>query len=367
MGKKNINYKIILLTPFFVFVICYLKAQTYSEFKKIERSFKVIPSSTVDITNKYGKIHIVKWDKDSVKFIINLSVKTDELEEAEEILKNIDINFSGTHYYVTAKTHFQSDENSFLDDIKKLTEGIVESESEVRIDYTIHVPGYLNLKINNKYGNVYSDDIQGNFDLILSNGDFEANSINGNCVLDLKFGKAVINSLNTGDITIAYSDLYVKHAKQLSINSKSSEVNIDYINVLKTQSKRDKYYVTETNYLYGQTYFCDYWVYLLNKEVSMEMKYGSLHLEEISSTFSFLNIDSKYTELNFNFKKGTSYQLDITHENVNLVYPKELAKIEKKTIEDDKFITYGKIGNAGTSAKLRIKAQGRAIKIYHKQ
>ena len=47
----------------------------------------------------------------------------------------------------------------------------------VEINYYINVPEYLNLKIENKYGDVYMEEYNGDFSVSVSNGSFKANSL----------------------------------------------------------------------------------------------------------------------------------------------------------------------------------------------
>ena len=57
----------------------------------------------------------------------------------------------------------------------------------VEINYYISIPEYLNLKIENKYGDVYMEDITGDFSISISNGSFKANSLGKNSSINLTF------------------------------------------------------------------------------------------------------------------------------------------------------------------------------------
>lgn len=360
------NYRTILLFLLIYFLYtCGFSAEIHTASKKIERTFKVSPATTVDITNKYGKIHIIHWSKDSARFEINVTARSDEKDKLKKLLDNVSFDFTGTQYYVTAKTIIGTNRSNFLDDLKQIRESIVSSESGVKIDYTVMLPNYVNLKIDNRYGDVYADDIKGSFNLNLTNGDFNINSISGDTKMDVKFGNGDINTINNGHLTIAYGELEIKKAEQLDINSKSSKINIGKIHVLKIQSRRDKYYIDNIDFLYGETYFSDVWPYLLNKEISFNMKYGNLNMKSINKTFSFININSQFTDLNLYFQKGSSYEIDITHKNNMLNFPEEISNLQKQALESDskQFLTHGTIGKSKPTAKVRIKGEGSNIYI----
>lgn len=333
-------------------------AQKYRESKHIGRSFKVTPSTTVDITNKYGKIHIMPWNNDSVEFEIDIQVGADDPNKLKNLMANIDVDFVATQYYVTAKTNFGED-----DFWNQLIETFIPSESHVVVDYTIRIPNYVNLKLDNKYGDVYVDDVKGEFHLKLSNGDFKANSLTGDSDIELVFGNGNINKMNTGRLLVSYAELTIKEAEQINLNTKSVKMTVDKVNVMNIKSKRDKCYIQQANYLYGESYFSDIWVYDLSQEVSLNTRYGEVNLENIRKSFTFINMDSHYTDLKFIFQKGAAYHLDITHQKVDIELPSDYQVSKKAVVnQKDKYITYGKIGPAA-KAKVRIKMQGNKLLI----
>lgn len=342
-------------------------AQNFTKSKTIERAFKVDASATVDITNKYGKVHIVPWNNDSVKFKIDLTVQSKDSVKMKNIFNNIDFDFTTTSFYLSVKTILGSNLPSFFVDIQRLTQAL-SSESQVTIDYTVMVPNYVNITIDNKYGDVYADNIKSNFQLTLSNGDFKINNLTGDTDIDLKFGNGQINSINTGRIVVAYGELDIGIAEQLNVNSKSSKITIETIDMLKGQSRRDKYHINSINFLYGSTYFSDYWVQELKQEASIDLKYGSLNFNAIRKTFSFINITAEYTDLQLFFERGASYELDLTHTDVNLQYPENIANVQEKQVENNRkqYITYGTIGSGTASGKVRISAVDCNVLITHK-
>ena len=364
----NIFYKSL---PGLILLTCIISntvfGQTYTENRKIVRSYKVENSTTVDITNKYGKVHIIPWDEDSVRFEIELTIKAQSSSRLRKLKNSVDFDFTATGYYITAKTIFGSKYNSFLSDIRNLAETLIPKH-QIIIDYIVKVPDNLSLKINNKYGDIFTDNYNGDLDIILSNGDLKANNLNGKTNIELKIGDGVVNSISNGKLIIAYSEFYIKKADNLNINSRSSKVTIDSVEVLNIQSRRDKYYISETNNMFGETYFSYLWVYMLNDELNFKMKYGTLNLEMIHSGFSFLNINSECADQNLFFDKNSSYQIDITHRFVKLNYPTGIADLQEKNINNDEtqFLTYGIIGTSENTAKVNIHAERCDVNIIHK-
>ena len=369
---KNIiamNYKksvfLLLLALFFATAI---KAQLYT--KKVSRSYRINSATTIDIFNKYGKVHIITWETDSVKFTVNLRIKTNNETKLGKLKESISFDFTGNDYYVVAKTRLGKKSGGVFSDLKDIAGTIISSENQVTIDYLVFIPKYTSLKIENKFGDIYTDDLNGNVNIILSNGNLKANNLDGNTVIRISSGDGVINSIRDGKVTVSYSDLYIKDANKLSIDSRSSKINIDKVDFLKLNSRRDKIYIQSINDLYGDSYFSDFTVYKLNNELNYDFKYGNLSAGIIDRSFSFININSEYTDLDLIFEKGSAYVIDILHhQDVILNYPTQLAKTEEKILNDNEKLmsTYGKIGYGSPLSKVKINTPKKCIvNIIHK-
>ncbi len=344
------------------------KAQVYT--RKVSKSFRINSNTTVDIYNKYGKVHIITWDNDSVKFAVNLRITTNNESKLKKLKESISFDFTGTDYYVIAKTLLGKKSTGVFTDLMDMAETFISSENQVTIDYLVFMPRYASFKVENKFGDIYTDDLDGNVNITLSNGDLKANNLNGNTVISLSSGDGVINYIRDGKVTVAYSDFSVKDANKLYIDSRSSKINIDRVDFLKLISRRDKLYIQSINDLYGDSYFSDFTVYDLNNELNYNFKYGNFSAGIISRSFSFININSEYTDLDLIFEKGTVYEVDITHhQDVILNYPAQLARTEQEVLnENEKLMsTYGKIGYGNPISKVKINAPKKCVvSIIHK-
>lgn len=363
---KKYIYELIFL----LFVLApQMNAQSYNY--QVTKAYKVSRSTTVDIYNKYGKIHVISWDKDSVLIRVNLDIHTTDESKLKKLKNNIDFDFTGTSYYVNAKTVIGSDNRGIFTDVLDLAEKIISTDNNVVIDYLVMIPSYVNLKLENKFGDIYLDEITGTLTVTLANGDLKANRLRGSSTINLNTGDGVINYLKYGKINVSYSTFEVKDAGKLIIDSRSSNFNIDNVNYIKANSRRDKFYIPVIADLYGESYFSDFNITNLSHELNFNFKYGDLTINRIDKNFSFININSEYTDLDLIFASGSVYNIDITHnEDVILSYPVRLAKLQDKVIDEEQkqIITYGTIGYGKPTAKVQINAPTRKciINIIHK-
>jgi hypothetical protein len=356
--KMNTTFKEIfsvLLT--FVVLTHTGTAQTYSESKKIVRSFPVNPETRLDISNKYGKVHVMNWKKDSVKLDVELSVKSSNLQKLEKIMDDIEIEFTGTSYYIIANTRFGNTGNSFISDLIDLSGTIIPSKNQVEINYTVMAPPGMTVNISNKFGNIYMDDMNGEVTISLSNGDIKINKLDGQAYININFGNGTINSLNNAKLNLTYADLEIRNANQLDIVSKSSKIRVDKVGVLKTESGRDKYSISEINNLFGESYFSDLQIYKLNKETDFTLRYGDFTADTVADRFSYINLHSEYADIDLSFSRGASYFLQVDqHPEGTFRIPNGLADIQKSNENPAEVRFTGRIGNPNSESRVEIDA-----------
>jgi hypothetical protein len=312
----------------------------------------------------------VTWEKDSVSFNIDLRIKASNDSKLNKLKSNIDFDFTGTEYYVIAKTRIGKNTNSVFSDLADIAGSILSSDNQVTIDYLVKMPKHINLKLENKFGDVYIDDFDGNINLTLSNGELKANNLSGNTVINLSSGDGVVNSVKEGKLIISYSDFHIKEIDKLTIESRSSRISIEKANFLKLISRRDKINLPEISELYGESYWSDFTIHQLGNELNYSLNSGNLSIDAIEKGFSFIQIVSEYTDLDLVFERGSVFQIDITHhQDVILNYPRQLADLQTKVIneEDKQELTFGKIGSGSSDSKVKISALKKCtINIVHK-
>ncbi|MCG8579739.1 MAG: DUF4097 domain-containing protein [Bacteroidales bacterium] len=360
-------YKIIYLITGFLMLFINTQAQIVSEEIKRHESFYVLPSSTLEVNNKYGNIHFSTWDKDSVDISINFFISEKNEARFKKIKDNVQFKITGNSAYMLAETVFGSKYASFFKNIKEATNLQIPDNSRTRIDYFIKVPAHINLKVYNRYGNIFIPDFAGNLNINLSNGDFQANNITGNNNLTLAFGDVLIESMHQSTLNLNFSNATISSGQQLDIVSKSSEVKIDKCDLIKLQSKRDEYQIDELSHLFGETYFSKLSVLNLKKEFNMVMQYGALKHLGMDSTFDLLKINSKYANCTVELNQPQNYTCTIMAPKGEINIPKEL---KAKTADwqdkiENEAITFNYNG-LSAKEKVQILINNANLKIDHK-
>jgi hypothetical protein len=352
------NYKIIIIIILALFKIGALSAQSDSESRNFMKNVHVGKETSLEVSNKYGSIHITPWNKDSASIRAEVKAFASSRDKLKKMFDGITINFTETSFLIRAQTDFTQNINMLFESFKGMTSKLISYDSRVEINYYISIPDYLNLKIENKYGDVYMENNTGNFSISLSNGSFKANALGKESSITISFCDATINSIVSGKMNANFSEVTIGETKDLSINSISSKYEIKQAGSVSSESRRDKFFIDNIESLRGNSYFSDYKISTLKNKLDLTTKYGNVSADLVEKGFETISITSGYSDISLRFEQNSSYNLDIRRVNAFLILPDKNTKTEQKTINEDKkeYMTYGTVGkNAGVS-KVKIDA-----------
>lgn len=333
------------------------RAQSFSDKRSVSRSFPANMETTLEVQNKYGKIQVEAWKKDSVRVEVEIILTESSESKLKKLKEDVRIDFTGTSTYIIARTRIESESGRIASEIKSISNTITGSNKRMEINYMVYLPEYMDVVLNNKFGDLYLDDLGGQVDIELSNGVLKANRLEGNSVIDLSFANGMIKSLGSATLKLSYSDLVLNEAGQLDLDSKSSKLNVDSVNVLKINSRRDKLYFKRVEYFYGKSNFTQVWVYDFLRESDLYMKYGELTIEHVMPGFSKIFVESEYTDVSLYFDKKNSLSFDILHhEKSDLRLPEEKSLTEESYDGKDYFRTRGTLGPGNPVGEVTIDA-----------
>lgn len=306
--------------------------QTVEKSRTVKEVFKVMPKTEIEIANKYGNIHIIPWEKDSVKFEIELLVKGTKQSKVDKSFDYIEFDFKTSQYYVIAQTLFAG-KTSFWSDVSDLTGAIFNSSTKTKIDYTVYLPKNVSLKIMNKYGNIYTTDHTGKLEINLANGDLKAHHFSGPTKINSEFGTSNIKMIDNGVLNVSYGELHLDEGGKLTIQSKSSKFYIDKVNEIEINSQRDKFYIDEAGKLTGVTNFSLVELDLLTNLINLTTKYGDVEIQRFSDKVKSLSLWSNDTDITLHFLDEKQYKMDITvNDRTEVLYSADIKNITSKEL-----------------------------------
>jgi hypothetical protein len=333
MMKKVFLYKYTFLAVL-VFGQLAVTAQDFRKNKKETRYFKVGADAELKIQNKYGKIELIPWDKDSIKFEVSIDVRAKKEDKANEIINDIVIEYDSYQSYVESKTTFTS-QDSFWGGMKDKTNSIFSGDNKTQIDYTVYIPRSIRLTLENKYGDIFMEDHSEPVSISLSNGDLRAKNLLGLTTIKLEFAYANIKQIEKGNINMDHrSELILDVANDLKIESKSSRVTIKEVKKLDLKSYRDKLIIGEVDELVADNAYTFLDINSLGESVSVTAKYGNINIGELGDEVSTMNITAEDTDIEIKKPESRSITIEAVYsEKAGLFFPSEL--VNKKTIMED--------------------------------
>lgn len=337
----------------------------FTETKEINKRFKVSRDTRIEITNKYGKIELNTWDKDSVVFDIKIRVEDKKLSKLEKSISEIDFDITNSQHFLIVRTKVGENLSSLEKEFQRFKETVLQDDGKMEINYVVWLPKTNQLKVENKFGDIFIGDYSGEVDINLSNGNLKSHDFDGKTNLTLSFGDATINQIKEGKLDCNYSDIYIKKAGKLRIVSKSSDFEIIEINELDADSRRDKFRIRLADLIDARGSFSNFRVNELTDRITLRAEYGDIEIEKTAADFSNIFIEAKSTDINLNFNEKSKFQFEITHTKSATDFCREV-KIKKEEVLDEKekkIKINGIYGGESTAVKLTITATSGDISI----
>lgn len=336
----------------------------FTETKQIHNSFSVLPETQIEISNKYGKIDINTWEKDSVIIDIDIRVEEKKLSKLEESLRGIDFNITDSEHYLIFRTEVEKKKGVLSQEFQKFKESVLSSDSNIEIDLEIWLPKTNELRVENKFGDIYIDDYDGETNINLSNGNLKAHNFSNKLELKLSFADATLNKIEEGRLNCNFSDVYIKHANSVKINSKSTEFEFQDIIDLNAISRRDKFRIRKVEIIDAESSFSHFRIDELTDRLYIRSNYGDIEVENTNPEFSKMNIESRSTDVELYFNEDSQFNFEVLHSKAQVDFGPEVEIKEKKEVKEKQIKIFGSYGNkTEDELKLDIKATGGDITI----
>jgi hypothetical protein len=204
-------YSVIFLISTFAFV----STARASEDPKVEKkktyskSYPVSSGEKISLTNQFGQMKLITWEKNEVKVDVDITAKADDDKRAQEILDKITIEDgkgSGGIYFKTKFGKDDWDNNGYKNKNKNKDEKNEKNHSQgMEINYTVYLPIGNPLNADNQFGAMTIPDYRGEATLISKFGSLTAGKISNGKSVSVEFGKADIGQLDGGKLSIKFS------------------------------------------------------------------------------------------------------------------------------------------------------------------
>lgn len=358
---KNRNWKSVIALLIALLLISGLTVHAqFTETREFVRRFKIQPETRIDITNKYGRIELNTWKKDSVVIWFKMEIREKKPDKLKKTLDNLDFDFSNSQHFLIVKTQVDKSRSQIESELLKFKETMLQTNGSIRIDLVVWLPDNRQLRLENKFGDIIMGDYRGETNILLSNGKLSAGDLPGRANLNLSFADATISNLPVASIMSNYSDIIIKNSGAIRLESKSSTIEIQNSDELNINSRRDKYRIRLAEKIEAAGNFSHFRMNELQGKANMRMSFGSLDMEKVENSFSTIYIESRSTDVNLYFSPDAKFNYEITETKTDLNLGKEMKEEDNEVLDskENKVRHTGYFGKRMQESQLIINAVG---------
>lgn len=268
--------------------------------KEYTENFPVSRGVTLDADISYSDMEIVTWDRNEVDILAVVEVEASSRSKAEAALEKVNIQIGKSGNTITLETEL---DNGWSRNVK------------TQIHITVKAPAFLNLTMENAYGDLFIQELSGLVLLDLQYSNLQAGNLSrGNekpyNQLELAYSNGTIEEAGWLDMEIAYSELEINRSDMIFMESKYSKLMGEKAGGIITEGAYDKYYIDEVESFVAELKYSGIKFGLLNKNLNVEAAYTNTNISKISKNFDELEVSLAYGNFTAGVEQGASFRID---------------------------------------------------------
>ena len=330
----------------------------YTKNKVLTKEYSVNENATLNVSNKYGNIGIATWNENRIVIKVSITTNGDDEEKVAKRLEQIDVVFNGNATNVSAKTSIEKNSSSWNLWGKK-------NNVNMEINYLIQMPISNNVVLNNDYGAISLDKLEGSAEINCDYGKITIGELwNTNNSINIDYtNKSTIERLEGGAVNADYSTLHIDKANRIDLNADYSHMSFGMVAVLDYNCDYGSLKIGDSGNVIGNSDYMHTSVEKLRGTGDFDMDYGSLKIEELGKEFKNITIKSSYTNTKIGVHPDANFTLNATlnygslRYNNGFIMNKEIIKSSSKYYE-------GYYNSNNTTSNITIKSSYGTITFY---
>lgn len=358
---KAPTFKSVLLLFLIQILVVTAAVSAPDEFSKsLHKEFNADQNTLLFIENKFGDVDINNWDKNQVVIDVAISVDHRNDDKAKELLEYIHVDISQEGNTIKAITTIDSK-------FSKWNFTFSDTKKEFSIDYDIKIPKNIKLDLENKYGNVFINEIYGHALVDVKYGNIKINKIiRGNkkpfSEVSLGYSNGKIDECEWLNVTLKYSKLEIEQSKALIAVTKYSKLYVDQGSSIVCESKYDNYKIGNISNFVGTAGYTELEFKEVGKLLEVDNRYGGISVDYIPKSFEKIDIDNEYGGIKLGIDTNASYQIKGYAKYANIDYP-DKGKVNRIK-ESNSLSVEGTVGDDNnTKSKIYIHTKYGNVKL----
>ncbi|MHB0755087.1 hypothetical protein [Polaribacter sp. M15] len=345
-----------LLIPFFA--LANIDGKKEEKSKKITKEYTVSSDAKVAISNKYGNLNIVTWSKNRVEFEILITVKGNDLDDVEEKLESIDVEFENATNYIAATTILEKNQSSWSFWKKS-------SNLSYKINYKVKIPNTSTVDLKNDYGSIYLGNLSGIANINCDYGKIIVGNLTANNnTINLDYcSSSTIDFIKSGDINVDYSKITIDKAEDLNINEDYSTIKVGKTENISFNADYGSISIEDAINVNGNSDYASMRLGTIYKNLDIETDYGGISIKRLAKDFESVLIDGQYAGIKIGVDEDANFNFILDLQYAGFSYDDDKVEFSKKISKNSKKYYEGSFGNANTNAKIKIKSQYGGVSI----
>ena len=279
----------------------------YTKEKTVKKEFKVNSDALLSVDNSYGNLNITSWNEDSIVIEVKIKTSGNNAEKVQEKLDDIRIDFENNNSRVSARTIFNDNDSGWGWNWGR------NNNVDMQINYTIKLPIKSKVDLNNDYGSIILDRIDGHAKISCDYGRLDVGQLNGR-ENQLNFdytSKSTIGYIKSGKISADYSGFNIEKAGDLIISADYTNSEVGQMGNLQYACDYGKIEVREVRNVQGNGDYINVDLGTVHGNLDVSADYGSLKIDRIAADAGNVQLNTDYTGVKIGYDPNYHFDFEI--------------------------------------------------------
>lgn len=319
--------------------------------KRIAKSFNINGDTKIEIKNKHGNVVINKWDKNVLDLKVSIEAKGKTDSKTQKILDAIEIDISD---------RISSGSLSIETEI-----GTINGNSSFSVHYEVTMPNTNPLSLTNSFGNLYMGSYEGDLDVVVKFGQFQAEDLNdANIRVEFSNARCEIEGIKSGKLDLRHSKMLVEDMGDLEISTQFSNLEIENAGSINIDAKHGNLDIENIKSFQGDIQFAGLKIENLEESIFLDTRHGNgISIDNVSNRFKSIEIEGQFSSIDINIESGAVAQLEFELEFGNLKAHGDGINFSR-VIKDHNTSEYeGYLGNSDATSSINVRTKHGNIRL----
>ena len=317
--------------------------------KTIKKEYKVNREALLKINNSYGNINVITYSGNTVSIEVNIKTNGNNLEKVQEKLDDITVDFQASSSMVSAKTIFGKTKSGSWWNWGR------SNNVNMEINYLIKLPITNSVDLNNDYGNINLDRLEGRAKISCDYGKITTKELlaDNNSISFDYTNNSYFEYINSGKINADYSSFTVAKTKNLEINADYTKSTVEIAENVSYTCNYGSITIEKANNVTGTGDYLTARFGEIYKNIQITADYGSIKIDRMTANAGNIAINSDYTGMTIGYDPAYQFKFDLTLEYASLRGDDDF-QFNKKRVESTSKYYQGFHGDANAHNLIKI-------------